>query len=527
MADPPADSADGGDSGDADAEETNSFFRTLAKGGTVLFGGIAFEIGVSFLAKLIIARELGRFDYGVVSVGITTMTMVSMLSLLGLNTGVARYLPRDDDRRFRRGVLWSAYVVVVPLSLLAALGVYLLAGAIATGVFGDPAVAPVLRTFAAAIPLVSFVTLTIGVSRGVTDVVPRLAIQNLTVPLSRFGFIALALLLGLGAVGVSWAYVLAHALGALGAGYYLVRRTDLLSHGSKQWLFGELLRFSGPLLVTTSMVMVFSNMDTYVLGYFWGTGPVGVYNVVYPVAEMMVVVLTSFSFLFMPLLSNIHARGDEEEMARIYRIVTKWVFVISYPLLVLFVVFGHEAIRFTFGAEYTRGTLALAILAAGFFFRVATGPNQSTLQSIGRTRAIMYDNVFAAALNLVLNLLLIPRYAIVGAAVATTASYVTLNCLFAYQLYADTDIHPLSASLLRPAGVLLPLAAAGWVAHRLVGPLSIVEFVAVGVVCVASYPVVILLLGVVEPEEVMLVLSFEEKYDIDLGPLKSLAKRLI
>ncbi|PSQ25705.1 flippase, partial [Halobacteriales archaeon QS_8_65_32] len=57
---------------DTDASDS---IRTLAKGGSVLFAGIVLELGISFLATLIIARVLGRVGFGAVSLGRTTMTM--------------------------------------------------------------------------------------------------------------------------------------------------------------------------------------------------------------------------------------------------------------------------------------------------------------------------------------------------------------------------------------------------------------------------------------------------------------------
>jgi O-antigen/teichoic acid export membrane protein len=68
----------------------------LFAGGGLLFFGLVLELGVSFLAKAVIARVLGPVDYGAVSLGVTTLGLLSTLGLLGLHTGVARHLPRFD-----------------------------------------------------------------------------------------------------------------------------------------------------------------------------------------------------------------------------------------------------------------------------------------------------------------------------------------------------------------------------------------------------------------------------------------------
>lgn len=80
--------------GEERSSDASASIRGLAKGGSVLFAGIVIELGISFLATLIIARVLGRVGFGAVSLGRTTMTLVSTVLLLGLDTGIGRYPPR-------------------------------------------------------------------------------------------------------------------------------------------------------------------------------------------------------------------------------------------------------------------------------------------------------------------------------------------------------------------------------------------------------------------------------------------------
>ena len=521
---------------DTDASDS---IRTLAKGGSVLFAGIVLELGISFLATLIIARVLGRVGFGAVSLGRTTMTMVSTLLLLGLDTGVGRYLPRQESDTYRRGVLVSAAQLALPLSIVGGLSLVLAAPVLATTVFDDTSIAPVLRVFGVAVPFAAVMKLTIGTVQGSQRALPKVLVRNVSQPVTRFFGIAvvLALVSGTGRiVGVAWAYVVAYAVAAAVGVYFLARLTPLFSGGSSSGesfsggsyepMRREILAFSAPLALTMVMTILLADLDTVMLGAFGTTGAVGVYNVVYPLAELLVVALSSFAFVFMPVLSELDADGARGEMHRIYQVIAKWVFVATFPVFSLFVIFPETVIGLTFGSAYLRGSLSLSVLAVGFFVHATAGLNVNALTAIGNTRIVLYDNVFITILNAGLNLVLIPRYSFLGAAVTTTVSYLALNLLYSTQLYRRTGIQPFSVAMVRTALAALLPAGALYGLSVVVGSATPVVITSFGGFLVV-YGITVLRFGGIEDEEVMLVLSFEERFGVDLGPLKAVARRLI
>jgi O-antigen/teichoic acid export membrane protein len=509
------------------AGDSDSRLRGLFKGGGVVFAGLILELAISFVAKLVIARVLGRQDYGSVSLGITIMAVTSILVLVGLNTGIGRYLPRYDDEAHQRGVLVSALQLSMPIAILAGIGVAYFAPVIAGDLFGEPSITPVIRIFGLVIPFATLWKLAVGGIQGMQQSLPKVYIQNITLPVLRFAGIALALALGFRTVGVAWAYALSHATAAAFGFYYLARYTPLFASIEYVPMRRELLVFSAPLVVSTTMTIIFSDIDTFLLGYFSTIGDVAVYNVVYPIAQLLVVGLSSFAFLFMPTLSELHADGDYNDMKRYYQIITKWVFMGTLPVFLVVVLFPRTSIRLTFGAEYAAGGTALAVLATGFFTHAIAGPNGRTLTSIGRTQTIMYDNALAAVVNLLLNLALIPRYSFLGAAVATAVAYGLLNVVYTYQLYRTTGIHPFTAALVRPGIAAVVLASVVYWVVSTFFTITVSVLAIAFAVFLALYGLIILRFGGIEEEEVMLVVSFEERFDVDLGPLKTVARKML
>lgn len=505
----------------------NSIIRRLFKSGLLLFLGLVLELAISFLAKVLIARLLGPPAYGVATIGITTLSFASTILLLGMNTGVGRFLPRFEDDADRKGVIVSALQLVGAVSVAVAVVVFVFADPIATRLLGAPEATGVLRVAAVGIPFAALMKLSIGVVQGLQRALPKVLIRNIGQPLVRFGLVVGALYFGLGATGIVGAYAATFGVAGLAGLYYVLTRTSLRSSVTPRLQRRELVVFSAPLMLTATMIMVLSYFDIFILSYFRSSSEVGTYNVVYPLAELLTATLSAFSFIVMPVLSELHAEDRFGEMDRTYTVITKWIFMTTLPATLVLVLFPSAAIRLTFGAEYAAGAVPLSVLALGFLTHAVAGPNVNTLTAIGETRLIMWDNLLAGATNIVLNIALIPQYGILGAAVATAVSYGGLNVLYSAQVYRETGIHPLSPALLKPgvAGVASMLVIYVVVTRYLTRTAPVL--VGMAVVFVGIYGIAILALGGIEEEEVMLVLSFEERFGVTLGPLKRLAKLFV
>lgn len=509
-----------------EASASKSKVQQLFTAGGVVFVGLVLQLGLGFLARIVIARWLGKVDYGGVALGVTILNTAAILVVIGFDTGVGRFLPRYDGAEERRGVLVSAFQLVVPLSLAVGLAVAILAGPIATHAFHNPSLTPIVRTFGLAVPLAAFVRLTVGSIRGMKQSVPRVYIQNVGLPLSRFALIAAVLFAGYRAAGVAWAYAGAYGVATLLSVYYLRRHTPLFSGQPARSMHRSLLAFSAPIVVTTTMNTMLQNVDIFILGYFASTGDVGIYTVVYPLASLLTTMLMAFGFVFMPTISELDSAGDVSEMRRTYGLISKWTCTTTLPLFLIVVSFPALLVRSTFGPEFTAGSVALTVLAVGFFTQGAIGPCGDMLTAIGRTRLVMYDNLSVTAVNVVLNLLLIPRYSYVGAAVATTAGFVLMNTLYLVQLYRETGAHPFRGPLLRPALAGVALWGALYLGVTSVFGVSVPVCIALVAVFYPLYAVAVLRFGGIEAEEVSLLGTLEERIGLDLGGIRTVARRL-
>jgi O-antigen/teichoic acid export membrane protein len=226
------------------------------------------------------------------------------------------------------------------------------------------------------------------------------------------------------------------------------------------------------------------------------------------------------------MVSELHSEDEIDEIRRMYQVVTKWIGIVTLPLFLSLAFFPDLAIRWTFGPEYVPGSIALSLLAGGFFLNAVAGPSGNILMAFGNSRVLMYVNVFTALVNAVLNLVLIPRYSFVGAAAATIAGYVVMNGLFLLLLYREIGAQPFTGALLRPGLTAIGLwTALAWLLRVQFG-VTLPAFFGTLLLFAPLYTVVVVRFGGVEEEEIKLLGAFEDRLGVDAGPLRRFVERL-
>jgi O-antigen/teichoic acid export membrane protein len=109
-----------------------------------------------------------------------------------------------------------------------------------------------------------------------------------------------------------------------------------------------------------------------------------------------------------------------------------------------------------FGPEFVIGVSSLVVLCIGRLFDTAVGSVGVVLRMTGHSRVVLVDSLLLLALSLALNGVLVPRYGILGAALAGSVCVVFVNGLKLIQIYRFLHIHPYSFALLKPlaAGIV-------------------------------------------------------------------------
>lgn len=228
----------------------------------------------------------------------------------------------------------------------------------------------------------------------------------------------------------------------------------------------RVLRATAVPLLTGLVRTVIYMFDVVVLGFVATTAAVGLYTAAYRLCFLLVAVSTAVQSAYLPEISRAAAAsGGGEAIRRAAGRSLETTAAVAAPVIVGGILLATPIMTVLFGADYAPGAAALRILlvsvAAIFLHAVST----SILLGTRRVRLELLIMTAGAALNVPLNLFLIPRFGIVGAASATAASEVLILAL-CWGAVRRLGIHLSARPLLKPAASALVMAAALLVAGR-------------------------------------------------------------
>ncbi|MEL6772720.1 MAG: flippase [Bacteroidota bacterium] len=396
-----------------------------------------------------LARTLGPSEYGVLRFGLAMLVYATVLVRLGFQTLGTRELARDSSRR---AALVSHILSIRLVLFVVALSVYL----------GCVALLPKPIEFKMAVGVLG------GALLG-----HALSLDWVYQGLQRMGYVvlqqvagAIVVLLGVillvggpeDLVVAAWVTAMGLLAGpvALVVVYWRQFGPVNLAFDRAAWI--ALLRPALPLAASAFMIALYYNMDQIMLGLLRTDAEVGLYAAGYRLVTAALAPAMVVYTAFLPTLSS--AVGDRGLMRARARLHGRVQLAMGLPICVGGTMLAGPLIVLIGGPEYVAGTVALRILMVNMGVVYLNMMFGQPLPAWDLQKRHMYAISVGAVANIILNLVLIPRFGIVGAAVATLASEVavliglaTLHYRAVSTLHVDLLLRPLLATTL---GVALP-----------------------------------------------------------------------
>lgn len=196
------------------------------------------------------------------------------------------------------------------------------------------------------------------------------------------------------------------------------------TYDTRAWLKSLL-----PLALVSGFQVVNMQADILILGLTSSKADVGLYRVIAQSAGMVTVVLASINIVIAPQIARLHTAGNKVLLQRMVTLSSRLILVVATPLALILIFQGQEFLALVFGEEFSGGWTGLSILSAAQLINAAMGSVAFLLNMTGHEKDTARGVMIAATLNVILNLLLIPRFGIEGAAMATLVSSVLWNVL--------------------------------------------------------------------------------------------------
>jgi O-antigen/teichoic acid export membrane protein len=427
----------------------------------------------AFLSIPLYTHLLAPAEYGRYALLVGTANLLNALLFQWVRLAMVRYAPAYKGRP---EVLKSTIVT----SELVLIGILALVAGAATAI---PALAPWRSVILPCWGLLAFQAifeLFLEYTRAVVQ--PRqYLILLLTRSVIATGLGCLFITLGLG----WWGPITGLAIGLLLPSIYAYRRDwREIRFSIDRTAFATVSRYGIPLSITVALTLVISTSDRFLIAYFLGDAPAGLYSVAVDFTTQTLSLLMMVIYLAMfPLAVRAWENSGPEAARRQMRDNAALLMAVGIPSVVALWILAPNVALCFFGKNYRNTAAAIIpVVALGSFIAGFKAYHfDSAFQFVHRTIYQVWIVLIAAVANVVLNLIVISRFGIIGSAFASIAAYmlsISLTVWLGRKHFAlPFPVLPLTQVLASAAAMMVALSPM----KPLRGPVAMTEEVVIGI----------------------------------------------
>jgi O-antigen/teichoic acid export membrane protein len=469
-------SAGGGRAGPGTAEPAaagRAGLRGVARGGVVNLVGAFISAASTVALTIIVTRNFSKTAVGTFFVAMSLFLIVEAVTNLGAYNGTIYFIARLRALNAERRIPAIIRATVIPVVISSVIGAaaliifvhplarVLLAGQDTGSVrLGDLATA--LRVLAVALPFAALADTMLGASRGFHAMQPTVVVDRIgRSTLQLVGVISAAMVSSAAMLAPLWAlpYVPAAVISALWLRRVMAEqraapairpRTGQLAlaadgvradnqHGKPNargfW------RFTAPRSLASVAQIVIQRLDIVLVGIMRGPVDAAIYTAATRFLVAGQLGNQAISMAAQPQLTRLFAVRDRQGANTVYQVTTAWLILLTWPIYLLAAVFGPSVLAI-FGRSYHAGSTVMLILALAMLVATACGQVDVVLITTGRSTWSLVNGLLAMGVNVCVDLILIPRIGITGAAIGWAAAIVVSNLVPLAQVAVAAKVHP-------------------------------------------------------------------------------------
>ena len=381
---------------------------------------------IAFVSQVLLARWMGSFEYGIFVLVWVAMVIVGSLSCFGFHTSIILFISEYREKAMLaelRGVLLASRLfVLIASTVIAALGA---AGVWAfSGRIESYYVVP-FSLGMICLPMLALSDVLQGLARANSWAFSALVPTYITRPVLILVFMAVAVAAGLAPTAETavLAAIVATYVTTVAQFVRVTARADQrVPPGPRNIRLGYWLKISLPIFLVESFFFLLTNADVLMVGFYMDPDKVAVYFAT-------VKTLALVHFVYFAVKAGVAQRyaqiahGEPEKLSAFARETVSWTFWPSLLMGMLVLLLG-EPLLGMFGPGFADGYPLLFLLVAAVVARSAVGPCESLLTMSGYQNVCAMVYAATLALNIGLNVILIPAFGLWGAAIATSAAMI-------------------------------------------------------------------------------------------------------
>jgi O-antigen/teichoic acid export membrane protein len=431
--------------------------RLHAPGATGLFRNSLFvlfgqgSVGLLFITYIIAARLLGDAGFGEFSLGLTIAAVLITIPAWGSSRYASIAAARDPART--EELIATYFGLTIPLAFL----YFPAVGAVALLISG-PGTIPVIALLLGADMLAREVGNAIRTLFRVHD---AYHLETLTAFVERGAIVvgaAIVLILRPDPVLLAAAFAAGRGCGALITALIFRRRVCRIGAAFDTMRLRQLFVLGTPLALRRAVSLLTFRVDMLFLGGMRSSQEVGWYGSIFTFMDGVIMMPNSVTGSIGPTLSANFGEGRREVVDRLYQRGLKYLLIVGIFLGAVFLMLADAIVAIVYGAEFAPAAIALKILSIGVLFMLLRGLTTEVLDNVDLRGASLRVFVVGLVTNVVLNIILVPRYGYLGAAASTVVTEAILMGGMMWALsqagYASRFLHYLRAPALAIAAPL-------------------------------------------------------------------------
>lgn len=389
---------------------------------------ILISIG-GFALLPVITRTLSAYEYGIWAQINVTVSLLYPLAAMGLPIAFARFLAAEKNMIKIRESFYSVFFCVAFSGSVLSIFVFILSDALAKSLFSDPSIGCFLKAASFLIVLSSMNNLTLFYFR-VFGQMRTYALLQLLDGFGRLGLIICILTAGWGLMGVIGSIIVVQIIILCISLLFIASQIGICI--PKFIYIKSYLRYGVTLTPNSLIRWITDSSDRYIVGIFLGMSAVGIYSAAYAIGSLINLFISPIQLILLPELFRLFAEDKIDEVRLYLSYFLKYFLLIAIPSVIGLSMISKTILELLTPSEFSSGYIvipfvALAGLLGGVFQIII-----NIVLLVQKVQYNLYINFIAAFSNLFLNIILVPRIGIVGAALATAFSYILMVLICYY-----------------------------------------------------------------------------------------------
>lgn len=367
------------------------------------------------------ARTLGAGGWGTFSYAISIGSLLMIFSDIGIDSLITREI---SQKKGNHQMFISAIFLLK--SIILAVSIILV-------IFVSPYISnlPEVKSLFLIIAVIFFFDAIRNIGFAVNRVLEKMEKEMITKVIMNFIVLGLGIILiNINPSPVSLA--IAYAVGSISGAILIIAivRKDILKYITKTntEMLKLVLETTLPFAVVVLVGSIMSNTDIFMLGIWKGPEDIGFYSVAQRFFQFIIIIPSMIATATLPMMSRLADKDDEKFKIVLEKILSVFM-IIGIPIAFGGLILANQIVPLVFGQEYIK---AIPVLQIFMIMLLASFPLILLINSIfvyNKQKKLVLANIFGVLANVFLNFLLIPKFGITGAAIATLASTLVVTCV--------------------------------------------------------------------------------------------------